>query len=385
MKALHILKTADGARWAWRQVRVLRSLGVEVDVVLPGPGTMTAAYRDAGIPVHLLDCDLGRIRSPRTFGTTVRALRQLVSDLTPDIVHSHFVGPALLARLALGRNRGPSRIFQVPGPLHLEHAPSRTIDLLTAGPVDHWIASCHKTRSIYLAEGVDPARVGLSFYGTDVETMTTGQSGRVRPGMMLAASTKLIGMVAYAYRPKRWLGQRTGIKGHEDLIDAVALLRQQGRQVALVFAGGAWAGAEAYYEEIQAHARRVMGAHATFLGNRNDVMDLYADLDVAVHPSHSENLGGAVESLLAAVPTVATNVGGLPDVVIPGVTGWLCPAQSPASLAAAIGKVLDDPVEASRRALAGRELVRRELDVNRTAAQVLDFYRLILDHRGPQG
>ena len=231
----------------------------------------------------------------------------------------------------------------------------------------------------------DPPHVGLSFYGTDVATMMTGHSGRIRPAMMLAASTKLIGMVAYAYRPKRWLGQRTGIKGHEDLIDAVALLRQQGRQVALVFAGGAWAGGEPYYEEIQAYARHVLGTNATFLGNRNDVMDIYADLDVAVHPSHSENLGGAVESLLAAVPTVATNVGGLPDVVIPGVTGWLCPAQSPASLAAAIGEVLDDPVEASRRALAGRELVRRELDVNRTAAQVLDFYRLILDHRGTRG
>lgn len=378
MKVLHVLKTADGAKWAWRQIRVLKALGVDVEVVLPGAGSMSAAYRDAGIPVHLLDCDLGRMRAPGAFLRASRALQQLVTDLAPDIVHSHFVGPTLLARWALGRNRGPIRIFQVPGPLHLEHLATRTIDLLTAGNVDRWIASCRMTRDIYLAAGLDPARVGLSFYGTEVQTVVPGQSGRIRPMMGLTKSTKLIGMVAYAYRPKRWLGQRAGIKGHEDLIAAVASLRQQGRSVALVFAGAAWAGGEEYYEAIKAYAERVLGTSVTFLGNRNDVMDIYADLDVAVHPSHSENLGGAVESLLAAVPTVATNVGGLPDVVVHGETGWLCSPKSPASLASAIAEALDDPAEATRRALAGRELVKHELDVNRTAAQVFDYYRFTL-------
>ena len=346
---------------------------------------MASRYQDEGIPIRFLNCDLGQMRSPRAFMASRRGLRAVVEEVAPDLIHNHFVGPALFTRLALGRHRGPLRVFQVPGPLHLEHGATRTADLWSAGSTDYWIASCRKTRDIYLSAGIAPERVGFSYYGTDTDALVEARPGRVRPGLGLPSTTRLIGMVAYAYRPKRWLGRRKGIKGHEDLIDAVALLRKERRDVAVVFAGGPWVGAETYFESIKRYASPVLGSRALFLGSRDDVMDIYADLDVAVHPSHSENLGGAVESLLAAVPTVATNVGGLPDIVIPGETGWLCHPRSPGSLASAIGAALDDPAEASKRGLAGRALIKRDLNVNATAAQVADYYRLLLRSGRPAG
>src|SRR4029077_16859876 len=75
-----------------------------------------------------------------------------------------------------------------------------------------------------------------------------------------------------------------------------------------------------------------------FTGHRTDIPAVYADLDVAVHPSLSENCGAAVESLAPSCPTVRTAVGGLPDVVVDGETGWLVPPHAPERLADAIGE-----------------------------------------------
>src|SRR5208337_2454939 len=136
--------------------------------------------------------------------------------------------------------------------------------------------------------------------------------------------------------------------------------------------------AASYERAIHQYARQRLGKDAIFLGTRNDVNELYPNLDVAVHPSHSENLGGAGESLLSCIPTVATNVGGFPDIVIPGQTGWLVPAHDPASLADAILEVLRDPLHAKKLAAAGRERVRQLLDIRETAREIKRIYDSVL-------
>ena len=375
MKVLHLLKTSEGAAWALRQMRELKKLGVEVEVALPGYGPMVQRYRDLAIPLHFHDCNLGAIRSPAELMRMCRGFRELVVKCKPDIVHSHFVGTTMLARLALGRRSQPLRIFQVPGPLHLENVLTRRAEIVTAGRSDFWIASCAMTRNIYVKSGIDRARVGLSFYGTDIDQFNMGQKSKLRLELKLAPQTKIIGMVAYIYAPKRWLGQKRGLKGHEDLIDALAILRNQGHDVVGLFVGGAWGKAEAYESNVRQYGRDRLGDSAIFLGTRSEIQDIYADFDVAVHPSHTENLGGAVESLAAGIPTIATRVGGFPDIVIDGQTGWLAEPKAPASLAAAIAQVLDQPEEASRRALRGRKLIDEQLDVKVTALQVFKYYQ----------
>jgi glycosyltransferase involved in cell wall biosynthesis len=86
-------------------------------------------------------------------------------------------------------------------------------------------------------------------------------------------------------------------------------------------------------------------------------------------------LGAAVESLAAGVPTIATRVGGFPDIVIDGETGWLAESKSPSSLAGTIAKVLGQSEEAMRRAGLGRKLIEEQLDVKIIAAQVFKHYQ----------
>jgi glycosyltransferase involved in cell wall biosynthesis len=377
MTVLHLLKTSVGASWALRQVRELVRLGVRVHVALPPGGPLVARYEAAGAVVHPLDFDFP-MRQPWRLPRIRRQLRSLVDAVRPDLIHSHFVGTTLTMRLALGRTSPIPRIFQIPGPLHLEHGFFREAELAVAGPADHWMGSCEWTCNRYRAAGVPAERVFLSYYGVDVEQFVERDAGKLRGELGTASGTQLIGMVAYMYAPKRYLGQSRGLKGHEDLIDAVALLARAEPNVRCVMVGGAWNGAAEYEERVKAYARERCGDRIIFLGTRNDIADVYADLDVVVHPSHSENVGGAAESLLLAVPTIATDVGGFPDVVKPGTTGWLVPPRDPEALTAAIGEVLRDPAGAKEKARRGQALVRALMDVRRCAAQVLEAYTRIV-------
>lgn len=376
MRVLHLVKTAVGAAWALRQMRELVRLGVEVHVALP-PGPMVERYRAAGITPHLFQADLP-VRRPSRLPGLLRQTRQLVETVRPDILHSHFVGTTLTLRLALGPGSPIPRIFQVPGPLHLESGLFRRVEIASAGQPDYWIGSCQWTRSRYLQSGIDQKRVFLSYYGTDVDQFTRQPGGKLRRELGLPANTKIVGMVAFMYAPKRYLGQTRGLKGHEDLIDAVALCRQRQPEIIAVLVGGAWNNALGYEQRVRAYAKRRCGAGVVFLGTRHDIPDLYADFNVAAHPSHSENVGGAVESLLMAVPTVATRVGGFPDLVMDGKTGWLVPPRSPALLAESLLEALNNPLLGQERAQAGQQLARQLFDVRHTAQQIMNIYQTIL-------
>jgi glycosyltransferase involved in cell wall biosynthesis len=350
---------------------------LEVHVALPPGGPLVSKYEAEGVIVHPTQLDFP-VREPWRFSEVFTEMRDLALRVKPDIIHSHFVGTTLTARLSLGRNHPVPRVFQVPGPLHLEHGFFRRVEIATAGWPDYWIGSCEWTRKTYLASGVPAERLFLSYYGVDLDKFTDHSKGKLRELIGVDSHTKLVGMVAYMYAPKRYLGQVRGLKGHEDLIDAMTLVLEEYPHARCVFVGGAWNGAFSYEDRVRAYARKKLGDCAVFLGTRDDVPYLYPDLDVAVHPSHSENVGGAVESLLIGVPTVATNVGGFPDLIKPGKTGWLVPPRDPSKLAEAISSALRDPVNSRRMTLRGQALAEQLFDVKTTARQVYDAYRMIL-------
>jgi len=376
MRVLHLLKTSIGAGWAALQMRELVRLGLEVHVVLPGDGPRVSQCQEYGVVVHYCGADLP-VRRPWEFAQRLRQLRLVISSVSPDVVHSHFFGTTIMMRLALGKSKLVPRTFQVPGPLHLEHSLFRFADIRTATAADHWIGSCHWTSNRYLSLGVDPSKVHYSPYGMDLDKVNVSSSANLRSSLGVASDTKLVGMVAYMYPPKYYLGQMRGIKGHEDFVDALSILCDSGTSVAGVIAGCQWGGTQWYERAIRRRAARGR-AEVHFLGFRDDIPAVYRDLNVAVHPSLSENLGGACESLLAGTPTVATSVGGLPDVVVDGYTGWLAPPKCPRLLAEAIGNALRDRKEANRRTAVGQEMVRADYNVVRTAHDVARIYSKIV-------
>lgn len=369
MKVLHLVKTSDGAVWAFREMRELINLGIEVHAAIPLGGKNTPKYEEAGVILHPIDYSLKRP------ARTIKKLRNIVRDIQPDIIHSHFVQTTLLMRLGLRKYNIP-RIFQVAGPLHLEHFFTRKLDLWTANKDDYWIPTCKWVYDIYKKNGVAEKRMILSRYGGE-RTPREYTKGLLRSELGLKDSDIIVGMVAYMYAPKRYLGQKRGIKGHEDFIDAISILSEKYDNLYGVCVGGAWNGAVKYENQIRQYAKK-KSDKVYILGTRTNVPDLYQDFNVAVHPSHSENLGGAAESLYLGIPTVATNVGGFPDIVIDGETGYLAWPKDPVSLAKAIEKTLVDYKHAKEMALKGKELVCQQ-SVYSTTKQVAEFYHQILN------
>ncbi len=384
MKVLHIVKTAVGANWAYEQVRVLCSLGIEVVVALPSDTEgLAPKYREAGAAVVRANLDFPA-REPWRIPSRLRACRQLVADLRPDLIHTHHVGTTFVARLALGKNSPIPRIFGVTGTLHLEHGFFAWLDTHLAGPRDYWIATCRWTQRKYATLGIPLNRVFLAYLGTDIRNYPSNRTGILRDELKIPADVPLVGMVSLLYAPKWYLGSARGHKGHEDFIIALARIRQERPDVHGVMIGGAWGGGHWYEDRVRHFGRKLCNGGLQFSGTRADVPAIYPDLDLAVVPTHSDGLAySVVEPLLAGVPVVATNAGGIPDLIRDGDTGWLVPPGNPTALVRAVLEALAHPQEARARATRGRNLARNLLDLEKTGREVAAVYEKVLDVPAP--
>ena len=380
MRVLHLLKTAVGASWALRQTKELVALGVEVHLAAP-QGPMLDKYRDAGVNVHVFDASI-TFKKPCENFAKAKEFRQLLDNVKPDFVHSHFVATSLLMRFAM-RQLSIPKVFHVPGPLHLEHTLFREMDLKTANAKDYWLASCLWTQDKYQSHGIEGERVGLAYYGVDevdfVKPEPTAPKENLREVFGMPTDAPLLGMVAYFYPPKAYLGQKRGLKGHEDLIDAMKIVAAEFPEARCIFVGGPWGDSQRYYEQVQRYADSVGANNCEFLGFRSDVPSLYPQFDLAIHPSHSENVGGAVESMYAKVTTLTTDVGGFVDLVTDSETGYLAKPHDPESLAEKIIQALRNDKEAKDNMIQNAfDKVTAVMNVKDNAKQVLDFYHHVL-------
>jgi glycosyltransferase involved in cell wall biosynthesis len=381
MKVLHIVKTAVGANWACEQVRVLCSLGIEVVVALPSDTEgLAPKYREAGATVIPADLDFPA-RQPWRLPATLRACRELVARVRPDIIHTHHVGTTFVARLALGKYSHIPRIFGVTGTLHLEHDFFAWLDTQLAGPQDYWIATCRWTQRKYEALGIPLNRVFLAYLGTDVKNYPSERTRILRNELRISDDVQLVGMVSLIYPPKWYLGRGRGHKGHEDFIIALARLREERPGVRGIMIGGTWGGGHWYEDRVRYFGERLCDGGLKFSQTRTDLRTIYPDLDLAVVPTYSDGLAySAVEPLLGGVPVVATNVGGIPDLIRDGNTGWLVAPGNPAALATAMREALDDPKEARRRTVEGSKLARKLMDLKKTGQEVISTYERVLTH-----
>ncbi|OJW81715.1 MAG: hypothetical protein BGO69_14500 [Bacteroidetes bacterium 46-16] len=377
MKVLHLIKTGVGATWAYRQVRVLAAQGADVAVCLP-EGKMADKYTADGVEVFNFEFSL----APHKLLSSFRSFKKIIKTCKPDIIHSHFLITTLFARLyRMFYKMDIPLVFQVPGPLHLEHFIFRNADLITSNNNDRWIASCKWTQDKYILSGIANNRVFLSYYGTDLSFIQKHPKGKLRSVLGLKEDDFIIAMVAYMYKPKKYIGQKVGIKGHEDFFKAMAKCIEQDNKIKAIIIGGAWDGAMDYELKLMEMGKKYCGDNIYFMGSRNDVPELYSDIDLVVHPSYSENLGGAAESLLLEVPTIASNVGGLPDIVIPGVTGYLVNPAAPAEITDCAMNARKNYTVAKEMALRGRKMLFTVLDVNNTGKEIYHIYNNILNNK----
>jgi glycosyltransferase involved in cell wall biosynthesis len=383
MRILQVCKTTEGAFWAVRQVQELVAQGLEVHVALPSPvGAAVDAWKNTGAVLHFLDCSLP-LRQPLKMISASSGVRNLVRQIKPDLIHSHSVTTTLMLRLSLGRHHPIPRIFQVPGPLHLEQWPTRQMDILSAGKNDFWVASSAFTRGLYRSAGIPDQKLFLSYYSTDATQFSTERRGFLREKLQIPEHAFVVGNINLIYPPKRYLGHRVGLKCHEDVIEAISIAQRENDNIWGVLIGGTFAGSLKYEQHLNALAKCKGGGKILMPGKMSaqEVCQSWPDFDCAVHVPMSENCGGVVEPLLSGVPTIAGQVGGLPEVVQQGKTGITVPIRRPDLLAQSILEVMKNPVEYQKMATEGRSLASTLFNPKRCADEIVKIYQQLLSHQ----
>jgi glycosyltransferase involved in cell wall biosynthesis len=365
--------------------------GHRVTVVTPGNSSMPPRESFDGVdvvrfPMELpVDLTYGRVAQTRVnfmgkvarvavmahyLEAQFRATLAVARERGADVIHAHWAIPTGPAAVSAARRLGlPSVITMHGGDVYVN--PEQGYDFPTrwyVRPALRWTlrkagaltAITEDCRQHALRAGAPTRSMHLVFNGTDLRRFSPLPAGtavdpRFGPNMIFAC---------------RQLFPRKGIRF---LVEAAAQLKARFPDLTVVVAGDGFE-----RPELIALAERLgIARDVTFLGwvPNSELPQYYRAAALSVIPSLEEGFGiPAAEAMGCETAVVASDAGGLPEVVEHGVTGLIVPRGDAKALAEAIGSLLADPARRTRMGRAGRERALRLFDWDRSAEQFEQIY-----------
>jgi glycosyltransferase involved in cell wall biosynthesis len=347
----------------------LQSMGHEIVAFRPtgADGWLTNRFSQLGI-------ERVSVSLPGAFRVGgVGRLASLIREHELDVLHSHEFTMSVWG--ALGSTLAGCRhvITMHGGMYHATTLTRRGALRFAAGLSDHTVAVSESFRTRFAKSiGISPEAVrvvhnGVSQFSAEAAVVhdrsQQSSAGRERLRGEVGAVDGAVFLLA--------VGNLLEVKGHVHLLDAMARLRDRGWAAVLAIAGSG--------EEEESLRGRIetldLTDRVTLLGYRSDVPDLLAACDVFVMPSLSEGLPMAmIEAMLASKSIVASNVGGIPELLPSGEFGLLVKAGDPVTLADRIGELVGDAGRRERLGRNARERAANLFTASAMAAQYLDLY-----------
>jgi len=211
----------------------------------------------------------------------------------------------------------------------------------------------------------DKHKLQVVHSGIDLTRFSDADTGILRKEFQLAKNTHLIANVA-------------AIAPHKDyftFVDTAAILLKQRSDLTFLIIGadgGEAAKIEQYIQEKQ------LGGHFIFTGFRNDIPAILPEITVFLFTSKEEGLGTSLlDALAASVPVVATNAGGIPEIIQHKKNGLLAPIGNAPQLAKQVQTILAHPNIAANLIKQGKEIVQ-QFSKKETARKTLAVYQEIL-------
>jgi glycosyltransferase involved in cell wall biosynthesis len=310
---------------------------------LTRPGTLFESVERSGVAARSMGGGGSRLGALRAAWRLFIALRR---D-RPDVVVTSGFQAGIVGRL-VGRASGATAIVSWKhniGHLGLVGLKERWTEKLMTRMTTRYLGVCFSQIPYLVDEmGLDPSRIGVVYNSVSANPVAAGLS---RAAIGLGEHDAVIGVVAVLRQEK----------DHATILHAVAELQRARVPATLVIVGD---GPERPALE-RLTAELGIGDCVRFLGQRSDVPDLLPLFDVVALASFTiECFPYAIlEAMAAARPVVVTAVGGLPEMVEDGVTGFLVPPQAPMAMAAALAELLRDADRAARLGVAGRDRLAR--------------------------
>ena len=290
------------------------------------------------------------LSSPRHVSAAVRFARLLRCGQF-DIVHSHMFWSSLFASPIAWACRVPTVIETLHGTeaWRTGWKASCTIDRATTRFVSKYVAVCASDAQFLEEKKQVPRhKIAVIPNGVDVRRFLVSSSDRhaSRSQLGLGQADLVVIVVARLHRGK----------GHAVLLDAIGPLLPVHPALKVIFLGEGEEGREL---EARANALGLRDC-VRLLGYQNNVQEWLAAADINVLPTFYEGLPLTVlEAMASGLPTVASNVGGIPDAIEHGVSGLLVPPGDPTQLRDAISCLLQDPCLRTRL---GKVAQRRALE-----------------------
>ena len=361
--ALSVLELAAGQQRRGHDVLVVAGR------VPAGEASMEHVAAELGVPhVHLTS--LQRDVSATTDLTTVYALRRLLRDRRPDVLHTHTAKAGTTGRTAAllaGRARPRVVVHTFHGHVlsgYFDPRRERVFRLVERGLArssGRLIAVSDEVRRDLVAFHVARAeKIAVVPYGFDLDSRVRSDPetrSRKRSELGVGEGTFVIG----------WAGRLTAIKQPLDLIRVAAQV--DGSRLVLAGDGELRAATEALADELHIRDR------VRLLGYVDDMGDVYAAFDALLLTSLNEGTPVvAIEAQAAGVPVVATDAGGTRTVVADGETGFLAPIGDIDALAERLRAIRHDAGLRERLAARGRTRMREVFSVERMVDDVERVY-----------
>lgn len=374
MRVLYVNHTGRVSGGEHSLLTLLASLpaGVEPAVACPD-GELAGRLEALGVPrLPLSEVDGGLrlhpVHTPRALLEMVRAsaeVRAAAAAHRPDLVHANSIRSGLLVALS-GVRPAIAHVRDC-----LPEGAASSLSLRTIARLDGLIANSEHTRASLGAQGRSARVVHNS---VDLGRFAGADHGReaMRARLGLPARAPVLAVVA----------QITPWKGQDVAIAALAALRREHPDATLLLIGAVKFDAaatrfdnRAYLARLERQAAPLGEGAVRFLGERDDVPDLLAAVDLLLVPSWEEPFGrSVVEAMAAGVPVLATDVGGPAEILRPARAGILLPPRDPAPWAASAARLLADPAAREAMGRRGREDAGRRFGVERHAAAIAALY-----------
>ncbi len=278
-----------------------------------------------------------------------------------DLVHTNSLKADLLGGVS-ARLAGVPVLWHVRDRIEADYLPPRVVQAF------RWLCRWLPT---YLIANSQATLDTLKLNGVNAAVVHDGFPGDLDGGMAPDPRAPTIGLV----------GRITSWKGQHVFIEAAAAVRQRFPHARFQIIGSAMFGEDAYEARIRAIVRDLgLDDCVEFTGFRADVQQLIGRLTILIHASTTGEPFGQVviEGMAAGKPVVATNGGGIPEIVVDGRTGLLVPMGEAQPMADALVRLLSEPALAKAMGEAGRQRVAENFTIQHTARKVEAIYHALL-------
>ncbi|MFC1570491.1 glycosyltransferase family 4 protein [Candidatus Omnitrophota bacterium] len=333
--------------------------------VCPSEGSLVNELKKMGVDTRIIKMETLRRLNIFSWVRTVRRLTRLIKSEKIDLIHSNGSRATIYGGIA-------AKLTKVPLVWHVRIADSDgLLDNLLARLVAKIVVISKAVGRRFDWLKNKEEKVGVIYNGIDLDRFNPAINGdKIRAELHLSSGGLLVGTV----------GRMDWYKAQQYFLQAAKEVTETITDAHFIVVGDG-----EHRKRLEDLTRQLdLDRNVTFLGNREDVPQILASLDLFVLSSVSEGFGrSAAEAMACGKAVVATKVGGLQEVVDDGISGFLVPPKDPAALSKAIIALLKDKEKSQRMGMAGRKRAEELFDIKKNVKETEELYERIIPRKMP--